>query len=36
VEFLIATVGVVLALWMILGARRRHRADANKKQKPDA
>jgi hypothetical protein len=36
VEFLIAAVGLALAIWMILGARGRHRSDSNKKQGPDA
>jgi hypothetical protein len=36
VEFLIAGIGVALALWMIIGARGRHRSGSNKKQDPDA
>jgi hypothetical protein len=36
VEFLIAVIGVVLAVWMIIGARGRHRSDPSKKQEPDA
>jgi hypothetical protein len=36
VEFVIAAVGVVLAGWMILSARRRHREDPSRKQDPDA
>jgi len=35
-EFLIAAVGIVLAVWMILGARRRHREDPDRKADPDA
>jgi hypothetical protein len=35
-EFVIAAVGLALAVWMILGARRRHRSDPHKKQGPDA
>jgi hypothetical protein len=36
VEFLIAGIGVALAVWMIIDARGRHRSDPNKKQDPDA
>jgi hypothetical protein len=36
VEFLIAAIGVVLAVWMILGARRRHRANPRNKGETDA
>jgi len=36
VEFLIAGIGVALAVWMIIGARGRHRSGSNKKQDPDA
>jgi hypothetical protein len=35
-EFLIAGIGVVLALWMILGARRRHRSTQHEQQDTDA
>ena len=35
-EFLIAAIGVVLAVWMILGARRRHRSTHHEKPNPDA
>lgn len=35
-EFVIAAVGLALAVWMILGARGRHRSGPNKKQGPDA
>jgi hypothetical protein len=35
-EFVIAGVGVVLALWMILGARRRHRSTQHEQHDPDA
>jgi hypothetical protein len=35
-EFVVAGVGVVLALWMILGARRRHRSNPHEQRDPDA
>ena len=35
-EFVIAGIGVALAVWMILGARGRHRSRSNKKQDPGA
>lgn len=35
-EFVIAAVGVALAVWMILDARRRHREDPHRNQDPDA
>jgi hypothetical protein len=35
-EFVIAAIGVALAVWMILGARRRHREDPSRKQDPGA
>jgi hypothetical protein len=36
VEFLIAGLGVAVALWMIIGARGRHRSRSSKRQDPEA
>jgi hypothetical protein len=36
VEFLIAGVGLALAVWMILGARRRHRSPPPNQKETDA